>query len=72
MPFMTRHLTARKYSEALEGWRSAAELAHDRWNQFTVAEGRARQSMFAAYLAALDREEAAAARLALLNLERAA
>ena len=72
MPFMTKHLTARKYSEALEGWRSAAELAHDRWNQFTVAEGRARQSMFAAYLAALDREEAAAARLALLNLERAA
>ena len=72
MPFMTRHLTTRRYREALEGWRSAAEMARDRWIQFTVAEGGARPFMFAAYAAALDREEAAAAELALLSLDRAA
>ena len=72
MPFMLRHPTTRRYREALEGWRSAAEMARDRWTQFTVAERAARPFMFAAYLAALDREEAAAAQLALLSLGRAA
>jgi hypothetical protein len=72
MPFMTRHPTARRYREAVEGWRSAAELARDRWTQFSVAERAARPFMFAAYVAALDREEAAAAELALLSLGRAA
>ena len=47
-------------------------MARDRWTQFTVAERAARPFMFAAYLAALDREEAAAAELALLSLGRAA
>jgi predicted N-acyltransferase len=69
---MTRYPTSRKHREALEGWRSAAEIAHDRWTQFTVAERATRPFMFAAYLAALDREEAAAAELALLGLDRAA
>ena len=72
MPFMLRYPTTRRYREALEGWRSAAEMARDRWTQFTVAERAARPFMFAAYLAALDREEAAAAELALLSLGRAA
>ena len=72
MPFMLRHPTTRRYREALEGWRSAAEMARDRWTQFTVSERAARPFMFAAYLAALDREEAAAAELALLSLGRAA
>jgi hypothetical protein len=72
MAFMTRQLTTRRYRWALEGWRSAAEMARDRWTQFTVAERAARPFMFAAYVAALDREEAAAAELALLSLDRAA
>jgi hypothetical protein len=69
---MTKHLTARKYREALEGWRSAAEMARDRWTQFTVADRATRPFMFAAYEAALDREEAAASELALLSFDRAA
>jgi hypothetical protein len=69
---MTRYAATRKYREALEGWRSAAEMAHDRWTQFTVAEDAARPFMYAAYVSALDREEAAAAALALLSLDRAA
>jgi hypothetical protein len=72
MPFMTRLLTTRRYREALEGWRSATELARDRWTQFTIAERAARPFMFAAYVAALDREEAAAAELASFSLDRAA
>jgi predicted N-acyltransferase len=72
MAFMLRNPTSRRYREALEGWRSAAEIAHDRWTQFSVAERASRPFMFAAYLAALDREEAAAAELALLSLDRAA
>ena len=72
VPFMTRYPTSRKYREALQGWRSAAEMASDRWTQFTVAEQGARPFMYAAYVAALDREEAAAAELALRSLGRAA
>ena len=72
MPFMLRYPTTRKYREALEGWRAAAEMARDRWTQFTIAERAARPFLFAAYIAALDREEAAAAELALLSLDRAA
>ena len=70
--FMTRNLATRKHREALEAWRSAADMARDRWLQFTVAERAARPFMYAAYAAALDREEAAAAELALLSLDRAA
>jgi hypothetical protein len=47
-------------------------MASDRWTQFTVAEQGARPFMYAAYVAALDREEAAAAELALRSLGRAA
>ncbi len=72
MPFMTRYPTTRRYREAREKWRSAAEMARDRWTQFSLADRAARPFMFAAYIAALDREEAAAAELALLNLDRAA
>jgi hypothetical protein len=72
MPFITRQPTPRHYGEALEGWRFAAEMARDRWTRFTVAERAARPFTFAAYRAALDREEAAAAELALLSLDRAA
>jgi hypothetical protein len=69
---MTRYPTTRQYRQALAGWRSAAEMADDRWTQCTAAEHAARPFLFSAYLAALDREEAAAAELALLSLDRAA
>jgi hypothetical protein len=61
-----------RHRETLEAWRSAAELVRDRWLQFKVAEREARPFMFAAYCAALDREEAAAAALARLTVEQAA
>ena len=60
------------YTEALEAWRTTAELVRDRWHQFKVAERESRPFMFAAYAAALDREEAAAGALALLTVEQAA
>jgi hypothetical protein len=65
-------LSQSRRRETLEAWRTAAELVRDRWHQFKVAEPEARPFMFAAYAAALDREEAAAAELALLTVEQAA
>jgi hypothetical protein len=61
-----------RYDTTLNAWRTAAELAGDRWQQFSAADREARPFMFATYLAALDREEAAAAELALMTLDRAA
>ncbi len=72
MAFMTRQPTTRKHREAIERWRATAEMVRDRWTQFNGSERAARPFMFAAYVAALDREEAAAAELALLSLDRAA
>jgi hypothetical protein len=60
------------HSHALDAWRSAADLVRDRWQGFLVADGDERSAMFAAYVAALDNEEAAAAVLALFTVERAA
>jgi hypothetical protein len=60
------------YAKALDAWRAAAELSRDRWHQFTIAERESRPFMFAAYSAALDREQAAARAFAMLTLERAA
>jgi hypothetical protein len=73
MTFLVRSVpTAGPYGELLAEWRSTAALADDRWQQFKACERAARPFMFAAYVAALDREEAAAAELALLTLDRAA
>jgi hypothetical protein len=73
MTFLLRSVpTAGPYDEALAEWRSAAAQADDRWQQFKASERAARPFMFAAYMAALDREEAAAGQLALLTLDRAA
>ena len=72
MPFLVRTAPTAGYEEALAAWRSAATLADDRWQQFQACERAARTFMFAAYVTALDREEAAAAELALMTLERAA
>ena len=45
---------------ALESWRSAAALVRLRWRQFLAADGSTRPTTFAAYVAALDVEAAAA------------
>ena len=47
-------------SPALESWRSAEALVRDRWQQFLTAGRSARPTAFAAYVAALDLEAAAA------------
>ena len=56
----------------LDAWRAASDLVRDRWHQFRVADGDDRPTMFAAYVAALDHEEATAAVLALFTVEKAA
>jgi len=50
----------RTFSQAQESWRFAAELVRDRWAQFLAADRSARRTTFAAYVAALDFEAAAA------------
>ena len=53
-------------AQALQAWRVAESRVRGRWDQFLVADREARQFTFAAYLAALDREAAAADELAAL------
>ena len=61
------------YADALEVWRDAEVDVRARWDQFLAADGEARRFAFAAYVAALDREAAAADELAaLVPVERAA
>jgi hypothetical protein len=48
------------FAQAQASWRFAAGLVHDRWAQFLAADGSARRVTFAAYVAALDFEAAAA------------
>ena len=54
------------YAGALEAWRDAEGHVRARWHQFLAADGEARRFAFAAYVAALDLEAAAAADLAAL------
>jgi len=72
MTFRARPSSHRSYTNALDAWRSSSELVRDRWHQFRIADRESRPSLFAAYVVALDREEAAAAELALFALDRAA
>ena len=61
------------YGSALEAWRDAEGDVRARWHQFLAADGEARRFAFAAYVAALDREAAAADELeALVPVDRAA
>lgn len=55
---------ARHAGHALNEWREAALLVSTRWALFLQAEEDARSFAFASYVAALDAEEAAAARMA--------
>jgi hypothetical protein len=57
---------------AFAAWREAAELVSARWTLFVEAEPEERRGAFASYIAALDAEEAAAARIKRLTLDRAA
>jgi hypothetical protein len=63
---------ARAHARALKAWRSAAQLVWMRWQTFLEAEPETRAWAFAAYLAALDEESAAATDLAGSRLARAA
>jgi hypothetical protein len=67
-PFYRAELRA----QALEIWRSAERLVADRWCAYLDSAGEARPHVFAAYVAALDAEAAAADDLARLTLREAA
>ena len=56
---------SRSRVQAFDAWREAERLVAERWAMFVRAESVGRRFAFASYLAALDREEAAAAELAL-------
>jgi hypothetical protein len=61
------------YVDALEDWREAEGHVRARWHEFLAADGEARTFAFAAYVAALDLEAAAAHELAaLVPVDRAA
>jgi len=59
-------------TRAIEQWREAAQLVWTRWDAFQEAAPEARQWTFAAYVAALDAESAAAATVANLAIADAA
>jgi len=59
-------------TRAIEQWREAARLVWTRWDAFQEAEPQARRWTFAAYVAALDAESAAAAEVASLAIAHAA
>ena len=54
----------RRLTHARQLWRVAARLVAMRWDNFLRAEAETRPFAFAAYVEALDAEEAAAALLA--------
>ena len=55
------------YAGAVEAWRDAEDRVRDRWDQFLAADREASRFAFAAYVAALDLEAAAADDLAALT-----
>jgi hypothetical protein len=64
----TNVLARRGQDEALATWRDAAGLVRIRWQVFREADDPgSRSRAFAAYVAALDAEEAAASEFALLS-----
>jgi hypothetical protein len=58
---------ARGRARALEAWREAEDLVRVRWQVCLEADGESRSWAFAAYVAALDAEQAAAADMAELS-----
>jgi hypothetical protein len=65
-------LTAQLHARALDAWRMAARLVSVQWDGVLVADRGARDDAFAAYVAALDAEAAAADELAGLYFRHAA
>lgn len=63
---------ARLQARALDAWREAEWQVHGRWDAFLVADRGARRAAFAAYVAALDAEAAAAVALARAHIDPAA
>ncbi|HEX3264849.1 MAG TPA: hypothetical protein VHR16_04205 [Candidatus Limnocylindrales bacterium] len=51
---------AQLQARALDAWRDAELVVRARWDAFLVADGASRRDAFAAYMAALDAEAAAA------------
>jgi len=51
---------AQLHARALDTWRDAELLVRLRWDEFLVADRASRRGAFAAYVAALDAEAAAA------------
>jgi hypothetical protein len=72
MTFLARTRPPSYEDRALEAWRTAADLVHEQWDQFLVADRKSRPAAFAAYVAALELEEAAAGELASLSFAAAA
>jgi hypothetical protein len=68
MTFLVRRGTplhqAQLQACALNAWREAEEVVRLGWDTFLVADRPSRREAFAAYVAALDAEETAAADLA--------
>jgi hypothetical protein len=60
------------YKRALDDWRRQATLVGDLWEKYLAAGREGRVFAFRAYMAALDREEAAANELAGLSLAKVA
>ena len=61
---MRRCYEAQLQARALDTWRDAELLVQLRWDDFLVADRASRRGAFAAYVAALDAEAAAAGELA--------
>jgi hypothetical protein len=68
----TPRFGARSRAEAFDAWREAADLVSAQWHLFLEAESGSRAMAFAAYIAALDAEEAAAAGMSALTAPMAA
>jgi hypothetical protein len=75
MTFLIRPGTPRYQAQvqarALDTWRDAEELVQLRWDTLLEAEGASRPGAFAAYVAALDAEAAAAGDLAYVHSDLA-
>jgi hypothetical protein len=69
---ITQVLAACGEAHALAAWRKAANLVSTRWQLYLSADSEARRWAFAAYIAALDAEAAAAAEMAALARPMAA
>ena len=59
-------------AQALDEWRTVAALVRDQWGAYVASERASRAHAFAAYLAALDLESAAADDLAAASSQPAA